>query len=210
MRNIATLVQAAFLLATISFARAAPPASKSNCNQAAAIALTNVELPGHPFSIATTPDGCWLFASLTSEDPKSNGVAVLRRASGQITLERVYPIAAEKGRPAQRPGPSGMVMTHDGKLLIVANDDEILFLDVQAMISGKLDPIVERLSDGPGAGSFYVNVTRDDEHLFVSDEHAKTISVIDLKKARIAVLSLSRILIQAETSSDSIRKLSKK
>ena len=207
MRNIATLVRAAFLLATI-FRRSSAPCLEIKLQSSRGHCADKCGTCRPPFQHCHNT--CWLFASLTSEDPKSNGVAVLRRAAGQITLERVYPIAAEKGRPAQRPGPSGMVMTHDGKLLIVANDDEILFLDVQAMISGKLDPIVERLSDGPGAGSFYVNVTRDDEHLFVSDEHAKTISVIDLKKARIAVLSLSRILIQAETSSDSIRKLSKK
>jgi ABC-type uncharacterized transport system substrate-binding protein/DNA-binding beta-propeller fold protein YncE len=177
---------------------AQPQASSSDCNQAAPKPLQTVDLPGHPFSIASTRDGCWLFVSLTSEDPKANGVAVLRRAGGNITLERVYPIEARKGRNPMRPGPSGMVMTHDGQLLIAANDDEVIFLDVQSMISGKADSVVGRLSDGTprhtvstsngwtenSAGSLYVNVTKDDARLFVSDEYAETISVVDLKKAR--------------------------
>jgi DNA-binding beta-propeller fold protein YncE len=77
-----------------------------------------------------------------------------------------------------------MVMTHDGELLIAANDDEIVFLDVQSMITGKADPVVGHLSDGHSAGSVYVNVTKDDGHLFVSDEYAQTISVVNLKQAR--------------------------
>jgi DNA-binding beta-propeller fold protein YncE len=77
-----------------------------------------------------------------------------------------------------------MVMTHDGQLLIAANDDEVVFLDVPSMISGKPDPVVGHLSDGHSAGSFYANVTKDDAHLFVSDEYAETITVIDLAKAR--------------------------
>ena len=170
----------------------------ADCNAAASNPLVNVALPGHPFSIISTPDGCWLFVSLTSDDPNSNGVAVLRRTAGTISLQHIYPIEARKGRNPLRPGPSGMVMTHDGQLLIAANDDDLIFLDVQAMISGKADAIVGHLNDGApkrtvttskdvtenSAGSIYVNVTKDDAYLFVSDEYASTISVIDLTKAR--------------------------
>jgi hypothetical protein len=77
-----------------------------------------------------------------------------------------------------------MVMTHDGQLLIAANDEDVVFLDVQSMISGQADPVVGHFSDGHSAGSFYVNVTKDDARLFVSDEYAGTIRVMDLGKAR--------------------------
>lgn len=174
------------------------PKPAANCNAAASNSLVNIPLPGHPFSIVPTGDGCLLFVSLTSDDPKSNGVAVLRRAAGTISLQRVYPIQARKGRNPLRPGPSGMVMTHDGQLLIAANDDELIFLDIQSMISDKPDAVVGHLSDGAprhtvslgtgvtdtSAGSIYVNVTKDDGYLFVSDEYGSTISVIDLAKAR--------------------------
>ena len=172
---------------------------ETECNAAAQSPLFTVTLPGHPFSIISTHDGCWLFVSLTSDDPKSNGVAVLRRTAGTISLQRVYPVEARKGRNPLRPGPSGMVTTHDGQLLVAANDDDLVFLDVKSMISGKAEAIAGHLSDGApkhtvttsngvtetSAGSIYVNVTKDDARLFVSDEYAETISVIDLAKARL-------------------------
>src|SRR5437588_21011 len=71
-----------------------------------------------------------------------------------------------------------------GQLLIAPNDDEVVFLDVPSMISGKPDPVVGHLSDGQSAGSCYANVTKDDAHLCVRDEYAETITVIDLAKAR--------------------------
>lgn len=118
---------AALVVASVSVAVAQPAASKSGCNQAASEPVTTVKLPGHPFTIVPTSDGCWLFVSLTSVDPHSNGVAVLRRSAGTITVERLYPIEAQKNRAPLRAGPSGMVMTHDGQLLIAASDDDVLF-----------------------------------------------------------------------------------
>ena len=52
------------------------------------------------------------------------------------------------------------------------------------MTSGDGNPIVGFLRDQPDAGSIYANLTRDDAYLFVSDEGASSITVIDLKKAR--------------------------
>lgn len=171
--------------------------TESDCNQPAPTPLTNVELPGHPLSVVSTRDGCWLFVSLTSDDPKSNGVAVLRRTAGTISLQRVYPIERRVRDPLY-PGPAGMVMTHDGQLLIAANNDDLVFLSVQSMISAKAEPVVGHLDDGApkrtllalngftkhSAGTCCVNISKDDGHLFVSNELAGTISVVDLAKAR--------------------------
>ena len=180
----AVIAAAVIVVASASVAGEQPPVSNADCNQPAPTALTTVPLPGHPFSIVSTQDGCWLFVSLTSVDPKSNGVAVLRRALGTIAMTRMFAIEGREGRPPLRPGPSGMVITHDGQLLIAANDDDVVFLDVKSMISGEADPTVGHMSDGRSAGSIYVNVTRGDRFLFVSDEHSETISVINLEKAR--------------------------
>ena len=180
----AVVLAAALAIASPRAVSAQPRSSSGSCNAAAPGAVTEVKLPGHPFGIAATSDGCRLFVSVASADPMSNGIAVLRRDAGAILLERVVPIAAHEGRPVMRPGPNGIVLTHDGRLLIAANDEEILFLDVPSMVRGDADPIVGRMTDGKSAGSFYVNVTRDDRLLFVSDEHAGTITVVDLEKAR--------------------------
>ena len=156
---------------------AAAESRGADCNSLAKEELRYVKLPGHPFSTIASADGCWLFVALDSSNPSEvNGVAVLRRnGNGDIRLQRVVPVES---------GPSVMVMTHDGKLLIVADDDFVVFLDVQKMITAGSDPILGFLRDARDAGSTYVNVTRDDKHLFVSDEGAATITIIDLVKAR--------------------------
>ncbi|HYR78207.1 MAG TPA: YncE family protein [Pyrinomonadaceae bacterium] len=164
------------LLTATTFAQTADAKRASRCNAAPKDPISYVPLPGHPFSTISSKDGCWLFVSVTSSNPKSaNGVAMLSRMDGQIILKKVFPIEA---------GPTGMVMTHDGKLLIVADDDYVVFLDVMRMTAGIGDPILGYISDGDFSGSVYVNVTADDRFLFVSDENTETITVINLEKAR--------------------------
>ena len=94
---------------------AAARSKGGDCNALAKEAIRFVDLPGHPFSTIPSPDGCWLFVSLGSSSPlEVNGVAVLdRNGNGDIRVRRVVPVESS---------PTGMVMTHDGKLLIVADD----------------------------------------------------------------------------------------
>jgi DNA-binding beta-propeller fold protein YncE len=88
-----------------------------------------------------------------------------------------------------------MVLTHDGKVLIGAVDDRIVFLDTAHMISGEGDAVLGYLREPEyhgelgdmkvtTPGAVYVNVTSDDHWLFVSDEWAQRITVIDLQKAQ--------------------------
>jgi len=77
-----------------------------------------------------------------------------------------------------------MALTHDGTLLVVANGDSVLFFDTKRLRSGEGDALLGKIGDGKGAGSVYANITRDDGLLFVSDEFAQTITVIDLARAR--------------------------
>jgi DNA-binding beta-propeller fold protein YncE len=86
-----------------------------------------------------------------------------------------------------------MVITHDGKLLIVADDDYLVFMDVGRMLAGLEDAIVGYITDGDSPGVNYVNVTADDKFLFVSDEEAERITVINLEKARAGGFSPSAI-----------------
>lgn len=162
-------------------------ASATACNQAASEPITFVDVPGHPFTPIPTTDGCWIFVSLSN--PKGgppSGVGVLRRAGGTISLVRVI---------ATDGGPAGLVLTHNGKVLIGAMDDRIVFLDTARMISGEGAAVLgyfrepeyhgelgEMKVTTPGA--IYVNVTSDDHWLFVSDEWAQRINVIDLEKAQ--------------------------
>ena len=158
----------------------------SACNAPPASANSFVPLPGHPFGVVPTRDGCSLFVSMVGDSKAPHGTALLQRADGRLTLKHLFRV---EGLPL------GMVMTHDGKLLVVAAQKNVVFMDVDRMVAEPSgDPILGSISDGASAGSIYVNVTADDEFLFVSDELAATITVIDLKKARSSGFAASAIV----------------
>ena len=168
------------------------PSLAADCNAAAPEPLAYVNLPGSPFQAISTPDGCWLFASLangSSSHPEA-GLAVLQRAGGKVSLERTLPAKRLLAKAAVL----GMVLTHDGKLLIATTDTGVAFLDVDKLISGKGAALLGEFSDGPNAASIYVNVTADDHFAFVSDESQSTITVVDLAKARTNGYSISSIV----------------
>jgi YVTN family beta-propeller protein len=175
-RSKRSVLAGAAMLVLCLCASARAQGGTSRCNAAMSEPVSYVQLPGHPFSTVSTPDGCWLFVSLNSSNPKSsNGVALLSRAGGQITLKRVVQVEAE---------PTGMTLTHDGKLLVAADGDYVVFLDVAQMIAGRGDPVLGYIKDADFAGSVYVNTTADDKLLFVSDENVETITVVNLERAR--------------------------
>jgi DNA-binding beta-propeller fold protein YncE len=138
-------------------------------------ALTTVTLPGRPFGVAASRDGNWVFVSLLGGRDASTGIAVLQHYRGQFKLKRVIPL---------QDGAAGLVLTHDGNALIAAAGDSVVVLDTGTMILGSGDPVIAKFSDGDRAGSIYVNVTADDKLLFVSDEGAQTITVVDLPRVR--------------------------
>jgi len=131
-------------------------------------------------------DGCWVFVSMMDNDGgKGSGIAVLRRKSGRVDLVRTIPLPEP---------PAGIVLTHDGKLLIAAAIDKVVFLDVPCLISGCAAPVAGSFSDGESMGSIYANVTPDDALLFVSEEAASAVTVIDLKHARRAGFGADSII----------------
>jgi DNA-binding beta-propeller fold protein YncE len=147
-------------------------ASSAACNAAAEKPVSYVSLPGHPFGIAVSRDGCWVFVALSRE---SNGIAVLRRKGGKMKVERVVDVSGV---------PTEIVLTHDNKLLIVADGESVTFLDIARMYQGSHDAVLGRIRDQEGDATINVNVTADDKFLFVSNERAASITVIDLSKAR--------------------------
>jgi DNA-binding beta-propeller fold protein YncE len=174
LRKSGSLVLAvAILIVSAAGQDKSPP---SSCYISPNDPITYVSVPGHPFGSAVTKDACWIFVSLTSSNPRAtNGIALLQRRTGVITVKKVFPVES---------GPTGLVLTHDNKLLIVADNQFVVFMDVARMLSGQGDPIVGFIQDGRFPGSVYVNVTGDDKFLFVSDEAAESVTVINLEKAR--------------------------
>lgn len=146
--------------------------------RAAITPVQQVALPGRPFQALPARDGAWIFASLTETDAGGHAVAVLRRSGGRVSFVRQVTLDA---------APTGMVLTHDGKLLVVAAEQQLAFFDVARLISGAPKALLGYL-DAPRAGTrlgrVYVNVSPDDRYVFSSDERARTITVVDLAKAR--------------------------
>jgi DNA-binding beta-propeller fold protein YncE len=172
-------------------------AKPSVCNQPAPEAISFVDVPGHPFTPIPTRDGCWIFVSLeNSKNGPPSGVAVLQRSHGTVSLSRVIPTDR---------GPAGMVLTHDGQLLIGAVDDRLVFLDTSRMISGEGSAVLGYLREPEyhgelgemkvtTPGAVYVNVTSDDRLLLASDEWAQRITVVNLEKARDSGFSADSII----------------
>ena len=154
---------------------AAGPAA-SGCKPHAA--AYEIAVPGHPFTSVATSDERHVFVSLTSSNPRSRtGIAVLECAAGRYRMSpHLVTLEAQ---------PSGMALTHDGKLLLVADEDYVAFVDVRRAIAGQ-DALLGYFQDveGDDSGAVYVNISPDDRFAFVSDENVATISVIDLARAR--------------------------
>jgi DNA-binding beta-propeller fold protein YncE len=149
-------------------------ASPADCNAPARSPSLVIPLPTSPFSVAPTADGCWLFVSGTGNGGGKPGVIVLKREGGNIHQTGMVPLQS---------GATGMTLSHDGKLLVVAATQFIDFLDVEALISGKGKALLGSIADSD-AGDIYANITSDDKVLFVSEESLAAIKVIDLPKAR--------------------------
>jgi YVTN family beta-propeller protein len=111
-------------------------------------------------------DGCKVFVSIVGRDA-TPGIAVLRRAAGTLSLDRVIPIDG---------APTGLALTHDGTTLAVTNGSGVAFVDVLQM------EVVGSIEIGPEAGTIQAAITRDDTFLFVPNERNASISVIDLRK----------------------------
>jgi len=168
----------ALLLLSIAFCASA---QARDCNQPAREPVMWVDLPGQAFQALPAADGCWIFASLpvgdgNADDSSAAAVSVFSRAEGRISLVRTVPVGGNT---------TGMVLTHDSRLLVVADGRRVAFLDVARATSGDGNAVLGFWNDGtPDAGRIYVNVTADDGYLFVSNENARTISVLDLAKLR--------------------------
>ncbi|HEV8146667.1 MAG TPA: hypothetical protein VGP79_09810 [Bryobacteraceae bacterium] len=159
-----------------AFLAAAIPTLAANCQAPSSTPTVKVDLPGHPFQAVSSRDGCWIFASMIGDSEKPvSGVAVIRRSGGKLELAQTAKLDHAV---------TGIVLTHDGKLLIAAVGGGVALLDVERLRSGAGDPIAARVDEDRASGSVYVNVTRDDRILFVSEERAHTITVIDLPRAR--------------------------
>ena len=167
---------ACVVLATACVWRGHASEAGSECNRATDQPIVHVRLPGNPFQAMATPDGCWVFVTMLqgSADAKE-GLAVIRRGGGVLDVMRVV---GDIGAPA------GMTMTHDGRVLVVAAQDRVAFLDVSRVVEGGANPVLGVLREGRGVGAVATTVTSNDSLLFVSNEQGEAITVVNLFQTR--------------------------
>jgi DNA-binding beta-propeller fold protein YncE len=191
-------VAASLAMAVLVIGLSGPQASASapssvNCNQPASRPIAWIDLPGtHAFQALPSDDGCWIYVSLATgngeagdSDPAAK-IVVLARAAGRISLRRVVHVGGN---------PNGMALTHDGKMLVLADGNRVGFFDTARLDSGHGNPALGYWNDGTEApGRTYVSVTSDDAYLFVSDENVGTISVINLAKAKASHFAATAIV----------------
>jgi YVTN family beta-propeller protein len=181
------------VLGAATAVRAQEPSPEKSCNMPPRDAVTFVDVPGNPFQALPSADGCWVFVSMPGGSPRAGSqIGVLRRAGGKLQLERVMPIDGNA---------TGMVLTHDGRTLIVADGQRIAFVDVDKLVKTRSNAVLGYLDEPGRIGRIYANLTRDDKTLFVADESAQTISVIDLAKIRSSNFHASSIIGKIPTGS---------
>lgn len=185
MRLLAATLAAPFLASLLVTTRTAEQrlvnranrgrAASADCETAAKDPITFVDVRENVFQALPTEDDCWVFASLAGRGRQQSSIAVLEHRDGSLKLRHTVPIAGN---------PTGMVLTHDGRLLIVADGPQVAFVDVQKLTDGRRDAVLGYLEEPNVLGRIYVNVTHDDRYLFVADENVATITVVDLSKIR--------------------------
>jgi YVTN family beta-propeller protein len=138
----------------------------------AGMSVSTVELPGRPFGVAVSADQRSVFVSLSG---RTDGIAVLAEEPGGLRLRSV----ASAGFPL-----FGIALSPDGRLIAAAAQDHVGFFDARRLEAGESDALLGMISDGRGAGSIAVAITADGRTLFVSDERAAVVTVVDLDRLR--------------------------
>ena len=179
LRNIAITSALALIICLCTGTIASSTRPEAPC-LAATQASYSVTVPGRPFAVRELPDSTTAFVSVTPETPlQVPGLVVLKCIAGRFVYTDTIPLS---------PQPTGLALTPDGKLLIVADDSYIAFLRTDRLSEDSSRAITyvkaERGDiEDDDAGAIYVSVTPDGRYAFVSEEQAGTLTVVDLVKA---------------------------
>jgi DNA-binding beta-propeller fold protein YncE len=139
-----------------------------------------VTVPGRPFGSAELPSAQAAFVSVNPETPTQiPGIAVLLCRNGRFVYDHLIPLSSQ---------PTGISLTPDGRLLVVADDAYAAFLRTSDAVAGR--PSIAgsiKLADGDiednDAGAVFASVSPDGRSAFISDEQADALTVIDLAMA---------------------------
>ena len=135
-----------------------------------------LQTPGNPQVPHFTEDGCWLFITMTGgNEPAQRSLALFRNVGNSFVLHYLAP-------PHQGAG-IGTAMTRDESTIIVTNGaNRILFYDVEKLKARDSTALRGTImGDLPGAGRLMPVLSPNDRFLFVPNEGAASITVIDMQ-----------------------------
>ncbi len=174
----------ALALAVGTFARA-----QDSCNAPAKDAIVHLDMPGTPFEPVVSADGCWLFVTMPGRNAGTGMIAVVHRDAGKLSVVRTVPVQG---------GPTGAVLTHDGKTLVVASGEYVAFVDATRLISGQGDPVLGYIGNGAQVGYIYANVTADDKIAFIAAERASAVIVVNMDRVRAGKVDASAVVTKLD------------
>ncbi len=145
--------------------------------------LTQISLPGSPFGTVASPDGRYVFTSLSGA---TSGIAVTETKGATSTLVRVVPTAG---------GAWGLALSRDGNLLVAAVQPQgLAFIDARAAESGAANPVLGYVSLGDGAGAIEAHFSKDERFIFSSEENVEAVAVVDVEKAFATKFDVSSVV----------------
>lgn len=131
--------------------------------------------------VLTDQTGCLVFVTV-ARDSGPSGIVLLSRTPARFDSLRFIPVEGS---------PFGMTLSPDGNLVYVAAGNNVSIVDVPLAMNRGDQPVVGVIRDSSFAGAVMVSVTADNQFMFVSQERAAAVTVIDLRSMRGTTPSMS-------------------
>jgi DNA-binding beta-propeller fold protein YncE len=104
--------------------------------------------------------------------------------SDTLSVRSVIPVPVPIPPGLSQPSVSGMILTRDGRLLLLADGFGVDVIDAARASEGDQAAVLGHLDDPQGRGTIELAVSPDDRYLFATEEAAATVTVFDLAQAR--------------------------
>lgn len=169
MRRVSAVLTSIALLAACSALRT----GSQQCSAAlSGQGIRHVAVPGKPFMATPGPDGCTLFVTLHAD----SGAALAILDVHSLAVRRVIHDPAAG---------SAVVVSRDGRFVVVAHEDQIAVYDATALTAGQGPALLGTIRDSLAGGFRPQGVfTPDDRHLLLVSEGAASITVVDMAGLR--------------------------